>query len=259
MAYLQRSPYENVFLAYLLNHEFSSSARERIMVATEEDAVIGVVNFGRHVALACESNALAAVAQEAKRHRGARMLFGPLDTVAAYWELVRAWHPRPRIVRERQFVMMVDRARLRSVADSVVEVRRARAGEWASVADASALMTAGELGYDPRSRHAAEFANTVKRMIEAGLWWVGTLDGRLCFTCNIGPWCRLTAQLQGIWTPPEFRGRGYATAALAAICRRLLDDTPSLSLFVNDFNAPAVALYRRIGFETVAYSRMLLF
>jgi predicted GNAT family acetyltransferase len=47
------------------------------------------------------------------------------------------------------------------------------------------------------------------------------------------------------------RGRGYATRGLAAICDHLLDEHPSLSLYVNDFNAPAIALYERVGFERV--------
>jgi predicted GNAT family acetyltransferase len=96
-------------------------------------------------------------------------------------------------------------------------------------------------------------------MIEEQLWWVGESLGRLCFFCNIGPWCPKTVQLQGIWTPPEYRGRGLATAALSAICDRLLDDSPELSLYVNDFNEPAIALYRRLGFEVVSEFRTLLF
>ena len=45
------------------------------------------------------------------KHMGERMLVGGA-TVEAYWEVVRAWHPPPRLVRERQFLMAVDRARL---------------------------------------------------------------------------------------------------------------------------------------------------
>ncbi len=96
-------------------------------------------------------------------------------------------------------------------------------------------------------------------MIARERWWVGETDGRLCFFCNVGAWCRRTAQLQGVWTPPDSRGHGYAAASLAAICERLLDFSPSLSLFVNDFNEPAVALYRRVGFEFVADYKSLIF
>ena len=96
-------------------------------------------------------------------------------------------------------------------------------------------------------------------MIDENLWWVGESLGRLCFFCNVGPWCPKTAQLQGIWTPPEFRSRGLASSALAAICDHLMNDVPELSLYVNDFNSAAIALYGRVGFETSSEFQTLLF
>jgi predicted GNAT family acetyltransferase len=65
---------------------------------------------------------------------------------------------------------------------------------------------------------------------------------------NIGARTEQTTQLQGVWTPPNLRGRGYATQGMAAICARLLESTPTLSLYVNDFNEKAIALYERLGF-----------
>jgi predicted GNAT family acetyltransferase len=139
-----------------------------------------------------------------------------------------------------------------------VVARRARIDEWTSVADNSAAMIGVELEYDPM-RSSPEFTSNVRAMIDRGLWWVGESVGRLCFFCNIGPWSRQTAQLQGIWTPPELRGKGLATAALSAICDRLLDMSPSLSLYVNDFNSRAIALYERTGFTTVGEFQTILF
>jgi len=59
--------------------------------------------------------------------------------------------------------------------------------------------------------------------------------------------------------PTALRGRGLATASLAAICNRLLETTPTLSLYVNDFNEAAIALYRRVGFDHVGDFQTLLF
>jgi predicted GNAT family acetyltransferase len=69
----------------------------------------------------------------------------------------------------------------------------------------------------------------------------------------------MTAQLQGVWTPPQARGHGYATRALAAIARRVLETTPTVSLCVNDFNTEAVALYDRTGFTRVGELATYLF
>lgn len=257
LTYLSRAPYLNVFLIHVLLHDPSPPADKGVTVALQGDRVIGVAYWGRQLALSAEPEAVAEFGEYAKRHRGLRMIVGPRSTVRAFWETVRRWHAPPRLVRDRQLVMVLDRAHLRPY-ERRTAVRHARLDEWNAVADGSAEMIRHELAYDPR-RSSREFASGIRAMIERKLWWVGTIDGRLCFFCHVGPWCDQTAQLQGIWTPPELRGRGYATASLAAICDRLLEISPTLSLYVNDFNAEAIALYRRVGFEHAGDFQTILF
>jgi hypothetical protein len=258
LAYLARAPYDNVFISYLVLFDRTSVTRSDIMVALDGERIRGVAYFGRQLVLASDPAALGAFADRAKRHPGETTIVGPRATVRDFWNLVCEWHAPPRIVRERQLVMAIDRVRLRPY-ERTVDVRLARRNEWTAVADSSAHMIAQELASDPR-RASPEFGSNVRRMIERDRWWVGESGGRLCFFCNVGPWCRETAQLQGVWTPPELRGRGRATASLAAICDALLDAaSPTLSLYVNDFNADAIALYRRVGFEHVSDFQTMLF
>ena len=237
--------------------DLSPQTRQKIWVAFDDGRVCGVVYFGRQLAVACKPQALDAIAEHARRHRGERMIIGERGSIRGLWERVRAWHQHPRVVRDRQLVMALDRDTMKPYEPAIL-VRHARRDEWADVVESSALLIEQELEYDPR-RASADFIANVRQMIERDLWWVGETDGRLCFFCNIGPWCRSTAQLQGIWAPPEFRGKGIASAAFAAICDRLLELTPTLSLYVNDFNDAAIALYRRVGFEHVADFQTLLF
>lgn len=257
LAYLARAPYVNVFVTYLILYDLSPPTRQRLHVAFDGDAVCGVVYYGRQLALACDEIALDAFAHEAKRHRGHRMIIGGRETVRGFWERVHGWHAKPRIVRDRQLVMAVDRTSLKRI-DGEVIVRHARAGEWQEVAKGSAALIEQELDYDPRNA-SADFNANVREMIERQMWWVGESDGRVCFLCNIGPWCHKTAQLQGIWTPPDLRGRGLATASFSAISERLLEHSPTLSLYVNDFNRDAIALYERTGYESVAEFQTILF
>jgi len=257
LTYLSRAPFCNVFLAHLILHGSPAATRRNIVIAREGDTIRGVAYFGRQITLAADPDSLASIAQYAQRRRGERMIVGPRETVAAYWELVRDWHEPARLVRERQLVMMVDRDRLRPHDDGVV-VRNALPRDLRAVAAGSAEMIRHELGYDPRAS-SPDFSAGVRQMIERNLWWIGTEHDEPCFFCNIGPWSEHTLQLQGIWTPPAMRGRGLAAASLAAICDRLLEISPTLSLYVNDFNEPAIALYRRVGFEHVADFRTLLF
>ncbi|HKU82135.1 MAG TPA: GNAT family N-acetyltransferase [Candidatus Tumulicola sp.] len=257
LEYLTAAPYDNVFVSYLVLFDRSVATRSQLLVARDQTRVRGVAYFGHQLVLSGDGDAVAAFAQRARTHDGERTIAGPRAAVRAFWALVRDGRPAPRIVRDRQLVMAVDRSRLRSHAASV-RVRHARAAEWRAIADGSAVMIEQELGYDPR-RRAPDFAANVRAMISQERWWVGEFEGRLCFLCSIGPWCRLTAQLQGVWTPPELRGRGLASASLAAICDRLLTVSPTLSLHVNDFNRDAIALYRRVGFEHVSDYQTLLF
>lgn len=257
LAYLARAPYVNVFVTYLILFDLSAPTRQRLRVVYDGDRVCGAVYFGRQLALACDPEAIDAVAHEARRHRGERMIIGERATTAAFWDRVRGWHREPRIVRDRQLVMAVDRASLQRF-DGAVAVRHARPNDWQEVAKASAALIEQELDYNPRNA-SADFNANVREMIERNLWWVGETDGRLCFFCNIGPWCQKTAQLQGIWTPPDLRGRGLATASFAAICDRLFEHTPTLSLYVNDFNRDAIALYERVGYRHVADFQTILF
>ncbi len=257
LRYLARSPYLNVFLTHLLLHDPAPPARKNVVVATGGDGVTGVAYCGRQFVIAAEPPAIDAFARYASTHRGERMIVGDRETVRAYWQAVRGWHAAPRLVRDRQYVMMLDRAHLRRY-EAGVTVRRARLDEWRDVADGSAEMVRQELAYDP-GRDSPEFVGGIRAMIERKLWWVGLTGERLCFFCNVGPWCDRTVQLQGIWTPPDLRGKGLATAALSAICSHLLETSPTLSLYVNDFNDDAVALYDRVGFRRVGEFQTLLF
>jgi RimJ/RimL family protein N-acetyltransferase len=257
LRYLARSPYLNVFLTHVLVHDPAPPAQRNIAVALDRGAVAGVAYLGRQIALSAEPAVIDAFAEYARTRRGERMIVGEREIVSAYWNAVRAWHALPRLVRDRQLVMLLDRAHLRPY-ERRAAVRQATLADWSEVADGSAEMVRQELEYDPR-RGSPEFVAGIRQMIERKLWWVGCVDGRLCFFCNVGPWSNRTMQLQGIWTPPAMRGRGLATASLAAICDRLLDVSPTLSLYVNDFNTDAIALYRRVGFEHVGDFQTLLF
>ena len=259
LAFLAQAPFENVFLAWLIASDRSVATRSSLYVYLDpRHTVRGVAFFGRQVVLACEGDEVtAAFAEIAPSYRFERMIVAPRRVVECYWERVRSWHTPPRRVRESQPVLAVDRSALVNKPGPVT-VRRAYPSEWESVAHNSAKMIEHELEYDPRS-FSAEFNANVRMMIDRGLWWVGEHEGELCFFCNAGPRSEYTLQLQGIWTPEHLRGRGLATHALGGICDQLLEEVPSLSLYVNGFNAPALRLYERTGFRRIGEFATLLF
>ena len=218
----------------------------------------GLVYYGAQLVLAADDDrVLDAFAVETRRHRGLRSFVGPKDAVDGLWARVESWHPQPVIVRETQPLYVVGPDALRAgPADE--HVRRARPDDAELVAEHSGRMILGELGYDPRMNRAG-FTAAVRRAIGQGLWWVYVVDGVLRFQLNVGPRTAATAQVQGVWTPPEQRGKGYATVALGAIARQLLTTEATLSLYVNSFNAPAIALYERLGFRQAGTFATYLF
>jgi len=218
----------------------------------------GLVFYGAQLVIAADdASALDAFAVETRKHRGLRSFVGPKDAVDGVWARVSGWHPQPAIVRPEQPLYALVPQALR-VEHPAVEVRRAREDEAEIVAAHSGAMILGELGYDPRANRGA-FTAAVRRAIAQGLWWVWVVDGELRFQLNVGPRTSATAQLQGVWTPPGQRGRGYGTLGLAAVAQRLLDTETTLSLYVNDFNTAAIALYERVGFTRVGTFATYLF
>jgi GNAT superfamily N-acetyltransferase len=60
-----------------------------------------------------------------------------------------------------------------------------------------------------------------------------------------------SALVGGVYTLPEARGRGFSTTCIAALCEGLLTQVGAVGLNVFDGNAPALAVYRKTGFEVV--------
>lgn len=63
-----------------------------------------------------------------------------------------------------------------------------------------------------------------------------------------------------VYTPPEYRNRGYATAAVAALSQLLLDEGYACcSLYTDLANPTSNRIYQRIGYRPVADSVMISF
>ena len=59
-------------------------------------------------------------------------------------------------------------------------------------------------------------------------------------------------RVSAVYTPPEYRGRGYATTCVAALSQRMLDTGLSLCFLYTDLSNPTSnSIYQRIGYRPV--------
>jgi GNAT superfamily N-acetyltransferase len=114
------------------------------------------------------------------------------------------------------------------------------------------------LGGTDSEEHRQRSAHFLDVQIAEGNAWVAISDGVLVSLSAFNASLPDIVQLGGIYTPPEFRGRGFAKAAVAASLLVARDRGASRAvLFTN--NPSAVRTYAAIGFRRLGdYSLLLL-
>ena len=203
--------------------------------------------------------AVAAFAERALRQgRRCSSLVGPSAALAELWGYLRPhWGP-PRDVRGSQPLMAID-GPAQIAADP--GVRRVRSGEIDVLLPACIAMFTEEVGVSPLiGDGGAAYRARVAELIRAGRAFARIEAGRVIFKAEVGAATSQACQVQGVWVRPEFRGRGLAAPGMAAVvteARRAI--APVVSLYANDFDAPARAAYQRTGFRQVGEFMSVLF
>jgi predicted GNAT family acetyltransferase len=192
--------------------------------------------------------AVRAFAERARRQgRRCASIVGERSAVAAMWDLLEpTWGPA-RDVRERQPLMAIDHAP-DVPADPLV--RRVRPEELDVLVPACVAMFTEEVGVSPIAADGGTlYRARVAELIRGGRAFARIEDGRVLFKAEVGSVTDKACQVQGVWVPPELRGRGLSSPGMAAVVEHALRDiAPIVSLYVNDYNEAARASYRRVGF-----------
>jgi uncharacterized protein len=211
------------------------------------------------VPVAATPDAAAAFADRALRQgRRCSSVVGPADEVQAIWALLRPrWGPA-RDVRPVQPVMVIDGPPL--VAPDPL-VRRVRMEELDILWPACVAMFTEEVGVSPTiGDGGASYRARLQQLIRGGRAFARIEDGKVIFKAEIGAATPQACQIQGVWVRPELRGQGIAAPGMAAVVvESARSIAPLVSLYVNDFNAPARAAYRRAGFIDTGRFMSVLF
>ncbi|HVU78355.1 MAG TPA: GNAT family N-acetyltransferase [Gaiellaceae bacterium] len=185
----------------------------------------------------------------------ARMIIGEADAVTELWEAARDRLPPAREDRSHQPVYVLTEP----PEPGGTGLRPARPADLDRLLPACAAAHELELGVDPLARDAEGFRWRTTVQIDEGRSWVWLEDDVVLFKAEASAWTPGAVQLSQVWTDPEARGHGYAARGLRDLCRLLLERTPAVTLFVRTDNAPAIALYERIGMRKALEYRSVLF
>jgi predicted GNAT family acetyltransferase len=213
------------------------------------------------VPVECDDEALDAFAYRLRRwRRQCASIFGPSHQVLGLWERLGPSWGRPRAIRHPQPLMSTTVRPQHWGIEPDPRVRLARMDEVDDVLPAAAAMFTDEIGYPPYVGSTASYRQVIAGLVRAGHTYVWSDRGRVMFKADIGSVGVGAAQVQGVWLASALRGQGLAEPLMAAVTDAVLTTiAPEASLYVNDFNVPARATYRALGYAEVGtFSTVLL-
>ena len=196
-----------------------------------------------------------------RRGRRCSSIVGPADAVLPIWDgLQSSWGPA-REVRANQPLMTT--TELSQVEEDPL-VHALEPVDLDLLMPAAVAMFTEELGISPLgSDGGVTYRARVAELLNSGRAFgrIDQIDGskRVTFKADIGAMTSHVSQIQGVWVDPSLRGQGRGIAGMAAVVRLALANTPTVSLYVNDYNHTAIHCYERVGFTRQGTFASILF
>ena len=263
LSFLRRDPLINVYLISRILEERFASSTQTVEVRHNREVVL-VASLATNIVLAGDSElphditetAIAVIAERIlTRMLPVRAIISPAHLVEMLWARLKTRLDPPTVVRMNQPVYAI-RGRL--------DYPDLKAARYATMRDLDALvpccaaMHREEVGIDPMERDAAGYRERIRELVEQKRSLILIVNNQIAAKCEYSAVTNETVQLMGVWSNPRFRRRGHARALLREICGHCARKGKTVTLFVNDFNLPAVALYEELGFQRIGMNRALI-
>jgi hypothetical protein len=260
---LARDPVDNVFIA------------SRVASAGLDPWQLGGELWGFHVGgrltslcfsganlvpVAATPESVRAFADRARKQgRRCSSIVGPREPVLDLWGYLGPHWGAPREIRASQPVMAIRESSPTVAPD--FRVRPVRSAELDTLMPACIAMFTEEVGVSPLGADGGHgYRQRVAELINGGRAFAWIEGGDVVFKAEVGAVTRETCQIQGVWVNPRYRGRRVSEGGMSAVVEYALRDfSPLVTLYVNDFNAPARAAYHRVGFREVSEFASILF
>ncbi len=262
LAILDADPVANVFVSSRVHTAGLDPRRlgAQMWGYLREGRLVSLCYSGANlIPVAAGPDAVRAFAERAQAQgRRCSSIVGPVGAVGELWEILAPYWGPPRAVRAAQPVMSTS-----SIPDVEADpaVRRVRMDEFDVVYPACVAMFTEEVGVSPNTGDGGVlYRARVAELIRDGRAFARIENGRVMFKAEIGAVTPLACQVQGVWVPPDLRGRGLSVTGMSAVVRQALAEVaPTVSLYVNDYNTRARAAYRRVGFDEIGSFMSILF
>lgn len=160
---------------------------------------------------------------------------------------VAAVHEHMRLWEATEIAMPVlPRGRLRAARGEDVDLAVAW---W----DAFAVDAAEQAGRpaEPATGESIDADEMARRVAEGLIWLWEEETGRVVHLTAHNPPAFGVARIGPVYTPREARGHGYASATVAAVSQRLLDEGVRACLFTDQANPTSNKIYEAVGYRPV--------
>ena len=263
LEFLQRDPLINVYLIARLIEERSAAATQ-IIVVRYNGAIVLVASLATNIVLAGDPSISREITDTAitliadrilTRMLPVRAIISPAPLVETLWLQLRSKLDPPTVVRLNQPIYAIRR---RFDYPDLSEARYATMRDLDQLVPACAAMHKEEVGIDPMERDAAGYRERIRELVEKRRSVLRAVNGRIATKCEFSAVTQDAVQLMGVWTDPRHRRRGLSRALLREVCGHLFRRGKVVTLFVNDFNQPAIALYESLGFHRIGVNRALI-
>ena len=263
LTFLRRDPLVNVYLISRLLEERFVSATQTVEVRYNREIVL-VASLATNIVMAGDPDApreitdaaIAVVAERIlTRMLPVRAIISPAMLVDALWRRLQSQLDPPTVVRMSQPVYAISG---RFDFPDLKDARYSSARDLDLLVPACAAMHKEEVGIDPLDRDAPGYRERIRELVEKKRSIIRMQGKTIIAKCEFSAVTPEAVQLMGVWTDPRFRRRGIGRDLLREVCGHLARKGRSVTLFVNDFNRPAIALYESLGFNRIGVNRALI-
>lgn len=201
-----------------------------------------------------DGTGIEALVELGRRHaRMIRVMVGERWLVDHVWRRWSSMGFESRMVRD-QMAYAATREAFRPPPDPLT-LRPANSGDLQPIVESSAAMAREEARDDPQRRNPGMFRARIRDRLLRGRDLVHFEGGRLVFKANIAALSPIGGQVEGIYTDPAMRERGFGLRGTGAVTQWILQRAPRACLLVNDDNLAARRLYQKLGYSEVYESR----